>query len=54
LIFDLDGIERIIDDNISGGSLITLAGGWIASIQSKYLTISAHNNSEMNVAQIHP
>jgi AraC-like DNA-binding protein len=54
LIFELDGIDRNIYDNVTGASLMTVSGGWMAPILSKYLTISAHNNSEMIVAQIHP
>lgn len=54
LIFELDGYERSVFDHVTGESVLTLRDAWLAPMQSNFLTISAHQDSEMIVAQFHP
>ncbi|MEE9383029.1 MAG: helix-turn-helix domain-containing protein [Nannocystaceae bacterium] len=51
LIFELDGIERHMFDNATLEPQQTYAESWISGVQRGYISISAHQDSEMLVVQ---
>ena len=54
LIFELDGMKRNTFDNDSLESLKTFQKAWYSGIHKNYLSISAHEKSEMLVVQFKP
>lgn len=54
LIFEFDGLERSVYDNQTGKVCLKLNKVWLAGIQTKYITISSHQNSEMLVVRFKP
>lgn len=54
LIFELDGIPRNTFDNETQSPKKTFTKAWIAGMQTGYITISAHVQSEMFVIQFKP
>lgn len=51
LIFELDGITRQVFDNVSLEPKREFKYFWYVGVQKEYLSISAHQNSEMLVVQ---
>lgn len=51
LIFELDGMERNTYDNETREPNASFREVWVSGIQRNYITISAHENSEMFVIQ---
>ena len=51
LIFELDGMERHTFDNETHEPNASYQAVWVSGIQRNYITISAHQNSEMFVIQ---
>lgn len=54
LLFELDGIPRNTFDNRSLNPIATFTKAWVSGMQSGYITISAHDHSEMLVVQFKP
>lgn len=54
LIFELDGFERHTFDNESLEPNATYTRGWLSGMHKHYISISAHQNSEMFVVQFKP
>ncbi len=54
LIFELDGMTRKVFDNDSLEARAEYTGGWLSGAQTEFLSISAHENSEMFVIQFQP
>lgn len=54
VIFELDGISRNTFDNVSLKPNGTFTKVWISGMHKNYLSISAHQNSEMFVIQFKP
>ncbi|MCB1691147.1 MAG: AraC family transcriptional regulator [Pseudomonadales bacterium] len=51
LIFELDGIPRHLFDNETLTPIATFRRAWVSGVQSRYISISAHENSEMFVVK---
>lgn len=54
LIFELDGIPRNTFDNDTLAPQQTFTEAWISGIHKRYISISAHQDSEMFVIQFKP
>ena len=54
IIFELDNIPRNTFDNKTLKPLNTFSKVWVSGIHRNYLSISAHQNSEMLVVQFKP
>ncbi len=54
LIFELDGMPRTVYDNDSLKEQQTFDKSWISGIHRKYISISAHPDSEMFVVRFKP
>lgn len=54
LIFELDGIPRNTFDNESLAPQATYTEAWISGMHKRYISISAHQDSEMLVIQFKP
>ncbi len=54
LIFELDGYERNVFDNETLTPKQTFTKVWLSGIQKKYISISAHKDSEMFVIRFRP
>lgn len=54
LIFELDGITRHLFDNESLQPTADFREAWLSGAQNEYISISAHNDSEMFVIQFKP
>lgn len=54
LLFELDGYPRHVYDNDTLKPSLTLDRVWISGMQTRYLTISAHDESEMFVVRFRP
>ncbi|MFQ5638367.1 MAG: DUF6597 domain-containing transcriptional factor, partial [bacterium] len=55
LIFELDGLQRTVYENESLAAIrYRFTGAWIAGMHRKYITFSAHPNSEMFVILFKP
>lgn len=54
IIFELDGFERSTFDNDSLKPIAHFTKVWISGMHKNYLSISAHQNSEMLVMQFKP
>jgi len=54
VIFELDGIERNTFDNETLKPNASFRKAWVSGVHSNYLSISAHQHSEMFVIQFKP
>ena len=54
LIFELDGIPRNTFDNETLAPIATYTESWISGMHKRYISISAHQDSEMFVIQFKP
>ncbi len=54
LIFELDGIERTVYENETRAVRDKFTSVWISGMHSKYITFSAHPDSEMFVISFKP
>lgn len=54
ILFELDGFERHTYDNASLQPNASFTRAWLSGIQHNYISISAHDDSEMFVIQFRP
>lgn len=54
LIFELDGFERHTFDNDTLEANASFTGAWLSGLHKHYISISAHQDSEMFVIQFKP